>query len=48
MSLIRLRRAAQLTLPQDIREAARLQEGDYLEVEMTQSGSIRACPEFCV
>ncbi len=44
MSLIRLRRAAQLTLPQDIRAAARLREGDYLEVQMTQSGSILLKP----
>jgi AbrB family looped-hinge helix DNA binding protein len=44
MSLVRLRRAAQLTLPQDIREAARLREGDYLDVQMTQSGSILLKP----
>ncbi len=33
MTLVRLRRAAQITLPQDIRTAARLKEGDYLEAE---------------
>jgi AbrB family looped-hinge helix DNA binding protein len=38
MTLVRLRRAAQLTLPQDIREAARLKEGDYLEAEVTDAG----------
>jgi AbrB family looped-hinge helix DNA binding protein len=40
MTLVRLRRAAQITLPQDIREAARLKEGDYLEAEVTESGTI--------
>jgi AbrB family looped-hinge helix DNA binding protein len=40
MALVRLRRAAQITLPQDIREAARLKEGDYLEAEVTESGTI--------
>jgi AbrB family looped-hinge helix DNA binding protein len=38
MTLVRLRRAAQITLPQDIREAARLKEGDYLEAEVTEAG----------
>jgi AbrB family looped-hinge helix DNA binding protein len=38
MPLIRLRRAAQLTLPLEIRRAARLKEGDYLEAEVTQAG----------
>ena len=31
MALVRLRRAAQITLPEDIQEAAKLKEGDYLE-----------------
>jgi AbrB family looped-hinge helix DNA binding protein len=44
MSLVRLRRAAQLTLPQDIREAAKLKEGDYLEAEVTPSGAILLKP----
>jgi AbrB family looped-hinge helix DNA binding protein len=44
MPLVRLRRAAQITLPQDIREAARLKEGDYLEVEVTASGDILLKP----
>jgi AbrB family looped-hinge helix DNA binding protein len=44
MTLVRLRRAAQLTLPQDIRDAARLKEGDYLEAEVTASGAILLKP----
>ena len=36
--LVRLRRAAQITLPHDIREAANLKEGDYLEAEVTDAG----------
>ncbi len=44
MSLIKLRRAAQITLPRDIREAARLEEGDYLEAEVTRSGAILLKP----
>ena len=38
MTLVRLRREAQLTLPQDICEAAHLKEGDYLEAEVTDAG----------
>ncbi len=38
MTLVKVRRAAQITLPRDIREAARLEEGDYLEAEVTESG----------
>jgi AbrB family looped-hinge helix DNA binding protein len=44
MALVRLRRAAQITLPQDIREAARLREGDYLEAEVTEGGTILLKP----
>jgi AbrB family looped-hinge helix DNA binding protein len=44
MSLVKLRRAAQITLPHDIREAAHLKEGDYLEAEMTESGAILLKP----
>jgi AbrB family looped-hinge helix DNA binding protein len=44
MALVRLRRAAQITLPQDIREAAHLQEGDYLEAEVTEGGTILLKP----
>jgi AbrB family looped-hinge helix DNA binding protein len=38
--LVKVRRAAQITLPLVIREAARLEEGDYLEAEVTESGTI--------
>ena len=38
MAIIKLRRAAQLTLPREIRQAARLEEGDYLEAEVTEGG----------
>lgn len=44
MTLVRLRRAAQITLPQDIREAANLKEDDYLEAEVTESGAILLKP----
>ncbi len=38
MALVKVRRAAQITLPREIRDAAHLQEGDYLEAELTQEG----------
>ncbi len=44
MSLVKLRRAAQITLPHDIRDAARLKEGDYLEIEVTAEGAILLKP----
>ena len=44
MTLIKVRRAAQITLPLVIREAARLEEGDYLEAEVTESGAILLRP----
>ena len=44
MSLVKLRRDARITLPQDIREAAHLKEGDYLEIEVTPSGAILLSP----
>ena len=37
-------RAAQITLPRDIREAAQVKEGDYLEAEVTESGAILLRP----
>jgi AbrB family looped-hinge helix DNA binding protein len=40
MTLVKVRRAAQITLPRDIRAAVRLEEGDYLEAEVTDSGTI--------
>jgi AbrB family looped-hinge helix DNA binding protein len=36
--LVKVRRAAQITLPREIRQAAHLEEGDYLEAEVTDSG----------
>jgi AbrB family looped-hinge helix DNA binding protein len=44
MALVKLRRAAQITLPRTIREATRLEAGDYLDVEMTDSGAILLRP----
>jgi|COG998Drversion2_1049125.scaffolds.fasta_scaffold749014_1 AbrB family looped-hinge helix DNA binding protein len=38
MALVKVRRAAQITLPREIREAAHLAEGDYLEAELTSEG----------
>ena len=38
MALVKLRRAAQITLPREIRDAARLSEGDYLEASVTGDG----------
>jgi AbrB family looped-hinge helix DNA binding protein len=44
MALVRLRRAAQITLPHDIRDAAHLKEGDYMEAEVTAAGAILLKP----
>jgi AbrB family looped-hinge helix DNA binding protein len=44
VALVKIRRAAQITLPRDIREAARLEEGDYLEAEVTEAGAILLRP----
>jgi AbrB family looped-hinge helix DNA binding protein len=38
MTLVKIRRAAQITLPREIRDAARLSEGDYLEASVTEAG----------
>lgn len=38
MTLVKVRRAAQITLPREIRDAANLKEGSYLEAEMTSDG----------
>ena len=38
MALVRVRRAAQITLPREIRQAARLEEGDYLDAQVTEAG----------
>jgi AbrB family looped-hinge helix DNA binding protein len=38
MTLVRLRREAQLTLPGPVRRALNVQEGDYLEAEIVKDG----------
>lgn len=38
MVLVKLRRAAQITLPLELRQAFHLKEGDYLEAEVTETG----------
>ncbi len=38
MSLVKVRRAAQITLPTDIRKALRVKDGDYLEAELVENG----------
>src|SRR5882762_6764651 len=38
MALLRLRRAAQLTLPAEVRDALNVKEGDYLEARITGNG----------
>lgn len=44
MTLVKVRRDAEITLPRDIREAAGLEEGDYLEAEVTEGGAILLRP----
>ena len=38
MSLVRVRRLAQITLPAEMRRALNVQEGDYLEAEIVGDG----------
>jgi AbrB family looped-hinge helix DNA binding protein len=38
MTLMRVRRAAQLTLPAEVRRALNVQEGDFLEAEIVKDG----------
>jgi len=38
MALMRVRRAAQLTLPSDLRRALNVKEGDYLEARILKDG----------
>jgi AbrB family looped-hinge helix DNA binding protein len=38
MALIKLRHAAQITLPLELRQAFHLKEGDYLEAQATNAG----------
>ena len=38
MTLVRLRERAQITLPQEVRDALRVKQGDYLEAEVVGGG----------
>lgn len=38
MALVKVKRAAQITLPLEIRQAIHLEEGDYLEAQVTNEG----------
>lgn len=38
MSLVKVRHAAEITLPGEVRDALRVSEGDYLEVELVEGG----------
>ena len=38
MALVRLKRAAQITLPLELRKRFNLEEGDYLEAEAVEDG----------
>lgn len=38
MTVLKLRKSAQLTLPAEIREALQIGEGDYLEAELVDGG----------
>jgi AbrB family looped-hinge helix DNA binding protein len=38
MTLMRVRRAAQLTLPADVRRALNVKDGDYLEAHVMKEG----------
>jgi AbrB family looped-hinge helix DNA binding protein len=38
MPLVKVRRAAQITLPAEVRDALRVSEGDYLEAELVEGG----------
>jgi AbrB family looped-hinge helix DNA binding protein len=38
MTLMRIRNAAQLTLPADVRKALNVKEGDYLEASVVSGG----------
>jgi len=47
MALVRLKRAAQITLPAELRKQFNLEEGDYLEVEAVADG-ILLKPVACI
>lgn len=38
MTLVRLRERAQITLPQEVRDALKVKQGDYLEAELVEGG----------
>lgn len=38
MTIMKVRRAAQVTLPVDVRKALNVKEGDYLEAELVSGG----------
>ena len=38
MALVKLKRAAQITLPAELRKQFHLEEGDYLEIEAVKEG----------
>ena len=38
MTVLKLRKSAQLTLPAEIRDALKVAEGDYLEAELVEGG----------
>ena len=38
MALVKVRRAAQITLPAEVREKLGISDGDYLEAEVTDEG----------
>ena len=40
MARVTLRAKGQLTLPDDVRKAAKLQEGDLIEAEVTENGDV--------
>ncbi len=48
MSISIMRSKGQITLPQEIREAARLEEGDPVKVEVTKDGVIILRPQKLV
>ncbi len=48
MSISIMRSKGQITLPQEIREAARLEEGDPVKVEVTEEGVIILRPQKLV
>ena len=40
MSVTRIRNKGQITLPADVRKAANLEDGDVVEVEVTEHGDV--------